>query len=55
MFETVGAFQGLILHVHVARDLIRKRSNRIFDFRFRFGDTANFVPPYITMGSAGNT
>ena len=41
--------------MHVARDLIRKRYNRIFDFRFRFGDTANFVPPYITMGSAGNT
>ena len=53
MFKTVGS--GLILHVHVARDLIRRKYNRIFHFRFRFWDTANFVSPYITMGSAGNT
>ena len=44
------AFQGLILHVHVARDLIRKRYNRVFDFRFRFGDTANFVPHTLLWG-----
>ena len=55
MFKTVEAFQALILHVHVARDLIRRKYFGIFDFRFRFGDTANFVSPYITMGSAGNT
>ena len=37
------AFQALILHVHVARDLIRRKYFGIFDFRFRLGDTANFV------------
>ena len=41
MFKT--AFQGLILHVHVAHDLTRKKYNRIFDFRFRSWDTANFL------------
>ena len=44
MFKVVG-----ILHVHVARDLIRKKYFGIFEFRFRFRDTANFVSPYITM------
>ena len=39
----------LILHVHVAHDQIRRKYFGIFDSRFRFRDTANFVSPYITM------
>ena len=38
--------------MHVGRDQIRRRYFGIFDFRFSFGDTANFVSLYITMGSA---
>ena len=45
-----AAFQGLILHVHVAHDPVRR-----IDFRFHFWVTAYFVSPYITMGSEGNT
>ena len=53
MFKTVGSISKL--HVHVARDLTRKSYFGIFDFHFHFLDTANFVSPYITKGSAGNT
>ena len=39
MFKTIGSISRL----HLARDQIRRKYFRIFDFRFRFGDTANFV------------
>ena len=57
MLRPYKAFQALILHVQVARDqiIIRRKYFGIFDFRFRFWDTAYFVSPYITMGSAGST
>ena len=45
------AFQGFILNVHVEDDVIRRRYDRIFDIHFRLRDTADFVPPYITMGN----
>ena len=47
MFKVVGSISRL--DFTRTRNLIRKKYFGIFDFRFRFRDTANFVSPYITM------
>ena len=47
MFRAVGSISRLHF---IENDVISRRFNRIFEFHFYFGDTADFVLPYITMG-----